>query len=462
MRKVDAMEANAAGRAGTGTQGGAGDAAPGAAGYRPGRRKAVRALVPVGVAGVTAATIGLVPALAADSTPALPHLSAQQLVAKALAADAHALSGTVSTTADLGIPAGVLGGATMGQGGPWDHARRGGRTAGPGSGGGTAAPAGPQSRLTELLSGSHTLRIAVDGPDRQRIGLVEPLAEYEVVHDGDQMWAWDSRTDQAVHSTLPRRAHPRAPRRAAGVAPFGHVPDTPQAAAAQFLRAAGPTTAVRVAGTARVAGRDAYELSLSPRQQGSTIGEVRIAVDARTGVPLGVRVLPREGGKAAFDMHFTSVSFATPAASVFHFTPPKGATVTQRPAPGTGPALRGPAQHVPGAWKHAPGAWRHDRSWHGGGMAGHHNGAAWGHGMEGHPGGTHLTGTGWTAVFGTALPKAAAGGTEARLLKSLGKPVAGGRLVTSRLLNALVTDDGRVFVGAVTPQVLEQAAGAAR
>jgi len=37
--------------------------------------------------------------------------------------------------------------------------------------------------------------------------------------------------------------------------------------------------------------------------------------------------------------------------------------------------------------------------------------------------------------------------------------VSGGQVVTSALLSMLVADDGRVLVGAVTPQVLESAAG---
>src|SRR3954451_18585514 len=60
-----------------------------------GRRKAVRYLVPVAVAGLTAATITLVPALADSGDPDLPKITAQQLVTKLAASDVQTVSGSV-------------------------------------------------------------------------------------------------------------------------------------------------------------------------------------------------------------------------------------------------------------------------------------------------------------------------------------------------------------------------------
>ena len=78
-----------------------------------------------------------------------------------------------------------------------------------------------------------------------------------------------------------------------------------------------------------MAGRDAYQLVLKPKQSGSTVGSVKIAVDAKNGVPLRVQLLPAEGGKPIVDAGFTKVDFAKPAADTFAFTPPKGAKVTE-------------------------------------------------------------------------------------------------------------------------------------
>ena len=84
-----------------------------------------------------------------------------------------------------------------------------------------------------------------------------------------------------------------------------------------------------VDGTAQVAGRDAYKLLVKPKQAGSTVGGITIAVDAKTGVPLKFTLTPTSGGTAVVDAGFTQVDFAKPAASTFDFTPPKGTKVTE-------------------------------------------------------------------------------------------------------------------------------------
>ncbi|GAA1500811.1 outer membrane lipoprotein carrier protein LolA [Kitasatospora kazusensis] len=389
-------------------------------------------LVPVGVVALAATGIGLVPALASDSAPALPSVTAEQLVAKALGSDVQSLSGTVELTTDLGVPTQLLGTAR-------------GLVGGKGRGGSSADP---QSKLTELLGGEHTLQVAVDGPDRQRIGLIDQLAGYEVVHNGDQVWAWDSASNQAVHLTAPQHgATPHGAAPAEKKAPLSGIPSTPQEAARQFLTQSAATTSVTVDGTASVAGRKAYELSVKPRQSGSTIAEVRIAVDAANGVPLAV-VVRSTGGSTVLDVHYSSVSFAKPDAKTFDFTVPKGAQVTQSGAGAKEPAKK-PGIELP-----------HQQD------------------------GLNTVGEGWTSVLSTKLPAAgpltqppaglAAGTAKGRkhgsgtglpamdvqsLAKSLGKPVAGGTLISTKVLNVLITDDGRVFAGAVTLPVLQSAAG---
>ena len=404
----------------------------GGAPYRSGRRTAVRVLVPVAVAGVVAAGVGLVPALADDGAPSLPPLTAQQLVAKALGSEARTLSGTVQISADLGVPAQVLGGVTGGLGGA------------AGRPGGGSSAAAPETKLAGLLGGDHTLRVAVDGPDRQRVGLIEDLAEYELVRNGAQGWAWDSSTNEAVHLTLPQAGGAAGQHRA----PLTGVPTTPQEAAQQFLALGAGTTSVTVDGTATVAGRKAYRLSVKPTQSGSTIGEVRIAVDADNGVPLAVVVKAADGGGTVFDAHFKDVSFARPDASSFDFSAPKGAKVTEQEL-GSG---RDAAAGAPAAEAAKDAAHAAD--------------------------GLNVVGEGWTTVLSTRLPAGNApapaesavatprsgqgrqGGQGVQsLAKSLGKPVNGGSLISTKVLNVLITDDGRVFAGAVTLPVLQSAAG---
>ncbi|MER7581675.1 DUF2092 domain-containing protein [Kitasatospora sp. NPDC097691] len=403
-----------------------GDDQDGGVPYRSRRRVLVRAGVPLAVATVIAAGVGLVPALAADSPPDLPTLTAEQVVAKALGSQTQALSGTVSVSTDLGLPsqllgmAGGLGAAASGHGGD-----------------ASGASADPQSKLLGLLGGDRTLRVAVDGPDHQRVDMMENMAGYTVVHNGDQAWAWDSSTNSAVHMT--GRAADKHPQ-----APLSELPATPQDAARQFLTASAGTTSVTVAGTANVAGQKAYQLSVKPTQSGSTVAEVRIAVAADNGVPLSVAVKSTDG-TTVLDVHFTDVSFAKPAAKTFEFTAPKGAKVTEQKADGA--AAEGKAD----------------------GKAAAKGGAK--EGAKDHQG-TNVIGEGWTAVFTTQLP---GGPIEAPkgdgkhgghgsvnpqgLMKSLGKQVDGGTLIGTKVVNVLLTDDGRVFAGAVTLPTLQHAAG---
>ncbi|MFJ9769778.1 outer membrane lipoprotein carrier protein LolA [Kitasatospora sp. NPDC101157] len=401
--------------------------------YHSRRRTLVRAGVPLAVGAVIAAGVGLVPALAADSPPSLPQLSAEQVVAKVLGSDTQALSGTVSVSTDLGLPSQLLGAAAGGLGAAAGHGGDQGQ-----------ASADPQSKLLGLLGGDQTLRVAVDGPDRQRVDLMENMAGYTLVRNGDQSWAWDSTTNTALHTTGRPAEHGKADAKAPKAPPAG-VPTTPQEAAEKFLTGSAGTTSVTVAGTANVAGQKAYQLSVRPTQSGSTISEVRISVAADNGVPLAV-VVKSTDGSTVLDVHFTDVSFTAPAAKTFDFTAPKGAKVTEKKA-----------DEAAKDAKDARGE-QGDRGTQG----------------KGHDG-VNVIGEGWTAVVSTQLPAAVEapkgedtgkkGKQHGRsmnpqaLVKSLGKPVGGGTLISTKVVNVLLTDDGRVFAGAVTLPVLQHAAG---
>jgi outer membrane lipoprotein-sorting protein len=379
-----------------------------------GRRKAIRYAAPVAVAGIAAATIGLVPALASSGSPDLPKITAEELISKIAASDTEQLSGSVKITTDLGIPS-LPGGVSLGD------------LAGKQQGSGGASP---ESKLAELASGTHTLRVAADGPERQRVSIIEKAAEYSVIHNGDEMWAYDSADNSLYHAKSPEKAakgdHRReAPEDLSGI--------TPREAAKKALAAVDDTTQVKVDGTARVAGRDAYQLLIRPKQNDSTVGAIRIAVDAHNWVPLKFTLEPRSGGKAAIDVAFTQVDFGKPKASTFRFTPPKGAKVTEESrvkheAKGEEKSLRELS-------------------------------------------GLNVVGKGWDSVARLDLPgglpaSASGGGEPGDFLGSLGKKVKGdfgsGTVLSTRLVNALITDDGKVFVGAVDKSALIDAADAAK
>ncbi|MFF0090441.1 outer membrane lipoprotein carrier protein LolA [Streptomyces canus] len=389
------------------------------------RRKAARYVVPATVVGIAAATIGLVPALADSGDPDLPKISAQELIEKIAASDVQQLSGTVKITTDLGLP--DLGGLESSLG----------SAAGP-SGSGDSSSADPSTKLTELASGTHTLRVAADGEDRQKVSLLEDAAEYSLIHNGKDVWGYDSKSNSVFHTTASERDGKQKE----------ELPATPKDLAEEALKAADKTTSVTVDGTAQVAGRDAYRLVIKPKDDGSTVGQITVAVDSKTGLPLKFTLTPASGGSAVVDAGFTQVSFAKPAASTFDFTPPKGAKVEE------GDAAKAP--------EHS------ERSEHPRDLG---KGSAPELGKGG-PEGLNVIGDGWDSIAtfdtgGQGVPSGSeVGGDVGGFLDSLGDKVSGkfgeGTVFKTRLINALITDDGKVYVGAVTKDALVKAADAAK
>ncbi|MFD7639858.1 outer membrane lipoprotein carrier protein LolA [Kitasatospora sp. NPDC059795] len=378
---------------------------------RPGRRRtAVRIGVPAAIATVVAVGIGLVPALASDESPNLPAISAQDLVAKALSANTDTFTGTVRINADLGLPSALTDVATGS--GPIGELARGA--------GAKTGSADPQTKAVELLGGSHTLTVSADGPDRQKLTLASQKSGYELVHNGDQVWAYDRNSQQALHLTG-AGADGRHPDGKEGI---GSV--TPQEIAKQLLEHSADTTSVTVDGTERVAGHAAYKLSIKPKQAGSTVSEIRVSIDAEKGMPLAVQLRTVDGA-TAFDVRFGTLSYAKPDAKTFQFSAPKGSKVIER---SDGKLSDNPMPSVPGLPSLPTG--------------------------DGAKGG--VLGEGWTAVAHAEVGADAAKG----FAKFAGRPVKGGTLVSSRVVNALITDDGRVYVGAVTPETLEQVAASGK
>lgn len=404
--------------------------------FAAGRRKAARYFVPVAVAGVAAATIGLVPALADSGDPDLPEITAQQLIEKIAASDTQQLSGTVKISTDLGIPS--LGGLA-------------GSLAPKGEADGAGSSADPQAKLLELASGTHTLRVAADGPDKQRVSVLDDAAEYSLIHNAGEVWAYDSASNEAFHAKAPADSKDLGKQEKT---PEG-LPTTPKGLAEEALKAADETTSVTVDGTAQVAGRDAYQLLIKPKQSGTTIGSIRVAVDAETGVPLKFTLTPSSGGKAAIDAGFTKVDFAQPSADTFKFSPPKGTKVTEG-----GDELKSQEQDFKKDFEQD---FEQD--------------------FKGEEGlkdfeGLNVMGKGWTTVAEISAPGGEADSKapapekgdvppEAQqFLDALGDKVSGefgtGTVFKTRLVNALMTDDGKVYVGAVTKDALVQAANAAK
>jgi outer membrane lipoprotein-sorting protein len=392
------------------------------------------------VVAVTAAIVGLPQLASGQSNPVLPARTAAQLLAAIEHVTVPNFSGTVVQTARLGLP--NLSDAGL-----------------PGVG---APGGGLVGQVTDLLAGSHTVQIAYAGPDRQRIAVfLDDLTETDVVHNGPDVWTYSSADNSVSHTVHQPAADGSGKDAVRDPSPTPTAPPTaiavdPRQAARQALAEIDPSTAVTVDRTAHVAGRSAYQLVLAPRNADSLIGSVRIAIDATTSLPLRVQVWPRAtAATPAIEVAFTSIRFATPAASTFSFTTPPGAVMKSGPFavnPRTLETPRGVGARKAGQVRIA------------GPVAGAPPPATTTAGAD--HSGFQVTGTNWLHVLvadAPAMNVAPQAGPSpmqqlTATLDQLATPVTGGRLLRTTLLSVLVTDDGRILIGAVTPSYLEQLA----
>jgi outer membrane lipoprotein-sorting protein len=142
-------------------------------------------------------------------------------------------------------------------------------------------------------------------------------------YDDDQRTAWYAELDEAQIAEAQTYAQQQFGELSAQL-PFDA---SSPAAVAEALLAQVETDAEVTVGTDRmVAGREAYELIITPDAAESTIASVRLAIDGENGFPLAATVLAKGEVDPVFEIGFSSISFVAPAASLFDFVP--GADVT--------------------------------------------------------------------------------------------------------------------------------------
>ncbi|WP_346958513.1 hypothetical protein [uncultured Arthrobacter sp.] len=350
---------------------------------------------------------GSLPASAQDPLPAKSPQQVLELVAQHRQTS---FSGTLEQTSELGLP-------ELPQTGP-----------------GTASA---DTAWLELLTGPHTARVYRDGAQNARVQVMDRLAERDVIRHGNELWFYNSKDNTAAHAVLPARSGDRHPSGQESV-------PTPDVLAAKLLATLDRSSDVSVGADVEVAGRAAYRLVLTPRSSTTLLASVAVSVDGQSGMPLGVELRARGQAEPAFSVAFTKLSLEAPDAAIFQFSPPPGATVKELPVPDHKAAG---AKERPGPATKAPAAAARDKA--------------------------KISGTGWESIVelpaGT-VPQAALGngtpqqqgkpGSAASLLAQAAVPVAGGRLLSSALLNVLILDDGRILAGSVPLERLQAAAAA--
>ena len=356
--------------------------------YPGSMRRSTRWVVP---AGVTAVVVGLT--LAPGASADLPSKSPEEVLVMAGESTLDSFSGTVVVRTDLGVPTALLAG-DMDGGPPMDENR--------------------------------TIRVWKDGDDLARASVASLMSEMTIIRNRDEVWAYDSDTGIVRTGEVP------ATDDASSTPPWAdEVPD-PAEAAAWLLDTIEPTTQVSAGEPTVVAGREAYELVLTPTQEGTLVGSASMAVDAETGAVLRVQVTATGATSPALDVAYSAFDPTPPPAEVFALELPPGASEE----PWTAPEAYENEGDKPDGLVVEP----------------------------------VVVGEGWTSVL--VMPAEAvasdplgdaqddpAGATELSALPAdLLTPVDGGAVLTTSLVSVMIADDGRVLVGAVTPDVLVAAA----
>jgi outer membrane lipoprotein-sorting protein len=353
---------------------------------------------PAVVAVIVVAGVAVAVPATANASVRLPSKTPTQVLELAESSSVTAFSGTVEETSDLGLPSLPAG----------------------------SVPSGGSSSSSDaadlaLLTGSNSLRVYVDGKTKVRVQDLESLAERDVILNGSDVWVYDSKDNSVSHSTLSSRAHFARP----GTAPQSATPDptdaTPEGLAKNLIAKLEPSSTLSVDSNLRVAGRAAYDLVLTPKVTDTLIGSISIAVDAETGLPLQVQVNARGQKTPAVSIGFSSLDLSAPAASLFDYTPPAGAKVSEV-APKQG------APKAPDANATKP--------------------------VE------TVTGHGWDSVVSVAATGSLSKLSQSGEFAELTTATAGGRLLHTSLFNVLFTSDGRIVAGSVSVARLEEVASA--
>ena len=369
------------------------------------RRKVTVAAAAAGVvAGVAGLAVLNMPA-GAGPAPVLPEVSAQALVESVLTAKPAAFGGTVDVNNDLGLPA-ITG-------------------------------------VAQLSDGASQVRMWTDGDGRVRVSLPAGNSERTFVDDGANGWLWNSADKTVVktpHGDLEKHLDAK---------PDKAKPVDPVSLAREVVALVEESSDVKVDGTARVANRPAYELVLTPKPTERTVlREVRVAVDAELRIPLRVSVHTNGTNTPAAQVSFSELNVGPQDAALFSFTPPAGATVTEAKPDQVSDADKAKAEQVL---------------------------------TEASP---QVIGEGWDTVLVAKVPAEGLAALQGQardqdrprggrpdsgnldpqaLLKQLGKQISGpwgsGTLISTKVGNVLLTDDGRVAAGAVPEQVLVEAIG---
>lgn len=297
-----------------------------------------------------------------------------------------------------------------------------------------ASAQGELALALEFFAGTHRANIYVDGINKSRLQVLDLLSERSFIRNGNELWAYDATKSVAQHTVINEREVKNAENIARlllamnkSKLPFDYT--SPAAVADYLLKEATKYSNISVASDIKIADRGAYQITMTPKSNQSLVASATISIDAATGLPLAARIMAVGQSTPAFEVAFESITFATPAASNFNFTPPAGTRVIEVPAPTEADLMR-ELGNVPALPSEADAKAKIE----------------------------DLINQGWGAVAKVPAAQVPAElralQAENKLYTELTKPVAGGRIFSSALLNIFFADNGDIYAGSVTVERL--------
>ena len=179
-----------------------------------------------------------------------------------------------------------------------------------------------------LSSASHELRLEVQGQN----------GDAQVVVHNRSFWMYDPSSQTVYEGTLPAQGHASAAHKDRGHEGIPSVARI-QSALERLIRHAQVSGAI----PGDIAGRPAYTVRVSPKQNGGLLGGVELAWDAARGVPLRFEVLARGVSTPVLELTATKISYGSVPASAFAISPPKGAKVVRLSGPASAQHRSSPA-----------------------------------------------------------------------------------------------------------------------
>jgi outer membrane lipoprotein-sorting protein len=261
-----------------------------------------------------------------------------------------------------------------------------------------------------------------------RAQILDRMSQRDLIVNSKEVWTYDSREQVATVASIDQQKVEQGRLSAMQqmekyAAELGLDLTNPQAVAEYVMSQVGDSSEVSVGTDHFKAGRTAYQLIVKPNSEVSLIDSVVLSIDSETAVPLAAAIYSVEQTAPAIEVGFESISFGDQDESLFSFTAPAGATITNLDE------IEKP--EVSEAEKPN---------------------------YEGEK--PTMVGEEWDSVL--VMPAGdmdmLAELQDNQLLSSLLKPVAGGVAFETPIMKVFIANDGRIFAGAVSLSHLQKLA----